>query len=447
MDIYTSKHELIKISDSPLASGGEGEVREIISSPAQYKGTCAKIYYQQKRTTQQAGKIKYMVNNPPAKVKGDGFLIGWPVEYITDKNGGFLGFLMPLAFPDSKQLVNLVAPKLNKKLPDEWFVRYDRGNGKYSLISRLKLICNISIPIHLLHSTKRYVLKDFKPENVLITHDGKVTIVDMDSVQISENGKLLYPGTAATANYIPPELYKQGIGKNKEDILPVSWDRFALGVVFYQLLFGLHPYVVTPYVSSASDTNEIFQNISNDLFPFGANTNKIKSYPDLHKKFTVLPPPVQRLFLRTFSLDYNNRPSAEEWGKTIHDIVVEAEKTPIPKPKPQPRPAPKPKPTPKPQPTPQPHPPIPNNMIRCPECGQLTDSIKSFTLPHIWLFLWCYISWQNIEYTCCPHCMRKHILIKGFTYNILLSNLLWPIIILPWSIIQLIRSYSKGHSL
>ena len=60
MDIYTSKHELIKISDSPLASGGEGEVREIISSPAQYKGTCAKIYYQQKRTTQQAGKIKYM---------------------------------------------------------------------------------------------------------------------------------------------------------------------------------------------------------------------------------------------------------------------------------------------------------------------------------------------------------------------------------------------------
>lgn len=166
---------------------------------------------------------------------------------------------MPLAFPDSKQLVNLVAPKLNKKLPDEWFVRYDRGNGKYSLISRLKLICNISIPIHLLHSTKRYVLKDFKPENVLITHDGKVTIVDMDSVQISENGKLLYPGTAATANYIPPELYKQGIGKNKEDILTVSWDRFALGVVFYQLLFGLHPYVVTPYVSSASDTNEIFK--------------------------------------------------------------------------------------------------------------------------------------------------------------------------------------------
>lgn len=440
MDIYTSKHELIEISDTSLGSGGEGEVREIVSAPVQYKGMCAKIYYQQKRTTQLAGRIKYMVNNPPAKVRGTGFLIGWPVEYITDKNGTFLGFLMPLAFPNSKQLVNLVAPKLNKKLPDEWFMRYDRSNGKYALISRLKLICNISIPIYLLHSTKRYVLQDIKPENILVTHDGKVTVVDMDSIQISENGKLLYPGTSMTANYIPPEFYKQGEGKNKGDILTVSWDRFSLGVVFYQLLFGLHPYVVTPYVSSASDTNEIFQNISNDLFPFGANASKIKSYPELHKKFTHLPSSVQRLFLRTFSLDWCNRPGADEWGKTIREIVLEAEKTPVPPPKPRPKPGPTPEPKPKPDP-------IPNNMIRCPECGQLTDSIKHFVLPHIWLFLWCYIRWQNIEYTCCPRCMRKHILIKGFTYNILSSNFLWPIIILPWSIIQLIRSYRKGHSL
>ena len=363
------------------------------------------------------------------------------VEYITDKNGAFLGFLMPLAFPNSKQLVNLITPKLNKKLTDEWFMRYDRGNGKYSLISRLKLICNILIPIHLLHLTERYVLKDFKPSNVLITQDGKVTIVDMDSVQISENGKLLYPGTAGTSDYIPPEFYKYGIGKNKDDILTVAWDRFALGVVFYQVLFGLHPYVVTPYVSSASNTNEIFQNISNDLFPFGANSSKIKSYPELHKRFTVLPLPIQRLFLRTFSLDYNNRPGAEEWGKIIHEIMIEAEKTPIPKPKPQPRSVQQPEPKQQLQFL------IPDNMIGCPECGRLTDSIKSFMLPHILLFLVCFISWQNIRYVCCPHCMRKHIFIKGFTYNILLSNFLWPFIILPWSIIQLIRSYNKGHSL
>lgn len=445
MDTYTSKHELIKLSDSPLASGGEGEVREIVSGPVKYNGACAKIYYQKKRTPQQEGKIKYMVNNPPAKVREGGFLIGWPIEYLTDRTGAFFGFLMPKAFPDSKQLVNLVTPKLNKNLPSEWFVRYDRSNGKYSLVSRLKLICNISIPVHLLHSTHRYVIKDLKPENILITHDGKVTIVDMDSVQISENGRLLYPGTAATANYIPPEFYSQGVGKNEKDILPVSWDRFALGVVFYQLLFGLHPYVVTPYVSA--ETNDIFKNISNDLFPFGVNTDKIKSYPDLHKKFEVLPPPVQQLFMRTFTINYNNRPGADEWGKTIYGIVKAAEKKPIPTPEPPPKPKSEPKPETEIIPPPHEPPPPDPNMLRCPECGQLTDSIKRFTLPHKWLYLGCYISYQNVIFTCCPHCMRKHILIKGFTYNILLANLLWPVVILPWSIVQLIRSYKKGHSL
>lgn len=439
MEIYTSKKEKIVLADSPFASGGEGEIRSIVSGPETYRGMCAKIYFEPKRTAQQAGKIKYMKEHQPAQVRGKAFIIGWPMEYVTDQKGAFLGFLMPTAFPDSKQLVNLVAPKLNRKLSDEWFVRYDRANGKYALISRLKLICNISILIHLLHATGRYVLRDFKPENILVTYDGKVTIVDMDSVQISENGRLLYPGTAATANYIPPEFYQQGVGRKPEDILNTSWDSFSLGIVFYQLLFGLHPYVVTPYVQSQSDTNEIYQNISHDLFPFGKNAGQIKSYPELHKKFAVLPGEVRQLFLRTFSLNYANRPEAVEWGTTIRKIVMEAEKTPIPRPQPKPQP--------KPQPEPlhnhQPH----SNMIRCPECGQMTDSLKRFTLPHIWLFLGCFVSYQNIRYSCCPHCMRKHIFVKGFTYNILLANALWALLILPWSIILLVKSYKRGHTL
>lgn len=367
MDVYTTKHILIKISDSPLASGGEGEVRDIISAPEQYKGTCAKIYYQAKRTPQRAAKIRYMVNNPPSRIRGEGFMIGWPIECLADNNGAFIGFLMPLAFPGSKELVYLTSRKINKKLSKEWFDRFDRSRGAGALISRLKLICNISIPIYWLHLTGRYVLKDFKPANVLITYNGKVTIVDMDSIQITENGKLLYPGLAATPDYIPTEFYRQGIGNKRSDILSVSWDRFALGVVFYELLFGLHPYVVTP--KALNDTNEIYKNISNGLFPFGENADKIESYPDWHNKFDILPSSVQELFLRTFSSDYNNRPGAEEWLKTISGIVKDEERKPIPKsesnPKPKPTPNPEPKPIPetesRPKPNPEPRPkPTPN---------------------------------------------------------------------------------------
>ena len=358
MDVYTSKREKIVLNNDAFSSGGEGEVRRVLSAPSQFKDICVKLYYQKKRTPELEKKIKFMVSNPPAKVKGNGFLIGWPLDYVTDAGGKFMGFIMPLAFPNSEQLIKLTAPKLSKKLSQAWYDRYDRANGIPSLISRLKLIKNISIPIHLLHSTNKYVLRDFKPENVLITHNGYVTLVDMDSVQIADQGRLLFPGTAATPNYVPPEYYTSNVGKTASYLLDKSWDNFALGVVFYQILLGLHPYVVTPYVQKDANSNEIFQNIAANLFPFGTNASKVKSFPDLHKKFNALHPNAKNLFLRAFSSIASDRPSAEEWGKCMHALVAAAPAVPNPAPKPQPapQPTPQPKPTPTPQPTPRPQP-------------------------------------------------------------------------------------------
>ena len=321
MKVYTSKHELIILANEALSAGGEGEVYNVVSSPDRFKNICVKIYYQKKRTPLQERKIKYMVTNPPSRVDGGGFMIGWPLDYVMDADGKFLGFVMPLAFSGSKQLITLTSTKLSKKLETAWHQRYDRSNGKSALISRMKLICNIAIPIHILHSTGLYVLKDFKPENILITYDGRVTIVDMDSVQISEGTRLLFAGTAATPNYMPPEYYNQGVGKNPTAPLEKSWDYFAIGVVFYQILFGLHPFVVTPKEPVDEDSNEIYQSISQNLFPFGVNNHKIKSYPALHDKFKVLPQPFQNLFLRAFSDNPQTRPGADEWGKYVHPLV------------------------------------------------------------------------------------------------------------------------------
>ena len=85
-------------------------------------------------------------------------------------------------------------------------------------------------------------------------------------------------------------------------------------------------------------------------------------------------------------------------------------------------------------------------LIRCPECGNPSDSIKCYRMIDWILFLVIYATWQQATYTCCPKCMRKHILLNGFTYNILTGNLLWIFLVLPWSIVQLIMSYTKGHS-
>jgi serine/threonine protein kinase len=327
--VFTSKHEPIELAEKPFASGGEGAVFKVITAPHHLKDICVKLYHVKKipsenekvRQKEREDRILYMVKNPPSTIRGENFMMGWPLDWVTNQYGKFIGFVMPLAFPGSKELVNLTATTFSKKLGKEWQERYDRSLGKKALLSRLKLICNIAIPVHILHSTGKYVLKDFKPQNVLATADGRITICDMDSIQIADGGKLLFSGTAATPDYMPPEFYSKGIGKKTTDIISESWDTFALGVVFYQLLFGIHPYVVTPKVEQGDGANDISHNISSELFPFGANRNMIKIHPKLHDKFLALPVEFQNKFTRTFSNNPNNRPSANEWGQYIYKIV------------------------------------------------------------------------------------------------------------------------------
>lgn len=324
--IYTSKREAIILDDNPFASGGEGAVYKVKSAPSFLKNVCVKIYHSSKANASREKKIKYMVAHPPHSIRSDRFMIGWPLEYVTDSAGAFLGFVMPMGFPGSKELVILTSMNLSKKLDQDWYKRYDRKLGKSSLLSRLKLICNIAIPIHILHNTNKYVLIDFKPQNVLVTKDGRVTIVDMDSIQISERDKLLFPGSAATPDYRPPEFYKKGIGTKPYHLIKPSWDMFSIGVVFYQILFGLHPYTVTPRIQQKDGSNEPFRNISYGLFPFGKNAQLIAVTPPPHEKFKVLPKEFKDLFVSTFTENFANRPDAELWGRLIHQIVTKAEK-------------------------------------------------------------------------------------------------------------------------
>lgn len=331
MIVYTSKKEKVELEDKPLASGGEGEVHRVVSCPRQFTNVCAKLYFKPQQTVEKEKKIRYMVENPPSPIVGKGSMLAWPVETIYSDKKRFIGFLMPTAFPGSKKLVILTTPKIKSSLKEQW-AKFDKEKDKkVALISRLKLVNNIAIPIHFLHETDKYVLKDFKPDNVLVTPNGKVIVVDMDSIQICDKGKMLFEGSAATLEYIPPEFYK-GVGQDKKVPLEKSWDNFAISVVFYQLIFGLHPYVSTPK-NETEESHTISHSIKENLFPFGSNSMKIKTYPKLHDNFKVIPQEVRALFIRAFGDNPNNRPLAMEWGKTIHSILRSIEGGPTPPPR------------------------------------------------------------------------------------------------------------------
>lgn len=319
----TANFETIEINDTPLGKGGQGAVHNITTSKysADY---CIKIYIRDAEKMHK--KIEYMVAHPPQNIRDTSFRICWPTALAYNTKKEFVGYMMPLAFPKGHDLTILSVYRSKplsqlKRFKDnvEWHNKYELDTSE-GIVNRVKMLCNIAIALHTIHSTGRYVLVDLKPENIDATGAGKVSIMDTDSIQISENGKILYPATAFTPEYFAPE------GKELKRLnrpFTLQCDYFAAAVCFYQILTGTHPYSGTVLKSPYDNCTEIADCISNGLFAFGEKQRYIDLPAgfNLQQNFYNLPSTVQGLFKRAFGLQASKRPTMEEWGRTFHEII------------------------------------------------------------------------------------------------------------------------------
>lgn len=87
-----------------------------------------------------------------------------------------------------------------------------------------------------------------------------------------------------------------------------------------------------------------------------------------------------------------------------------------------------------------------NVPVTCPKCGRVSDSVKCYSLPNYILFIFIYFAYEFKKEILCPHCMRKEILLRYFTYNIVIGNVAWLLIGLPMGIWKFCQSFTKGHS-
>ncbi len=308
--------EKLTLTTPAFASGGEGSLYHIETEG--YETVVAKIYHEHKRTPLREHKIGYLQEHPPkALFKEEGITLVWPQQLLLNEKNQFIGFLMP--FVQGEKLEILSLPKLGRRYRDQW-QQYDFSVDTRRR-NRLTLCYKIARAIEQLHYTERYVVIDMKPDNIVIQPNGHIALVDLDSIEVVENGQTIYDAPVATPEYTPPDSY----WKNPE-VDPTQeepWDRFGLAVIFYKVLLGIHPFAASTKGIYAEATS-LSEKIEKGLF---VHHTALEQYFDVipaqHEEYQRLPLSIQQLFERCFIAGHTQpfaRPSAAEWAQTLEEF-------------------------------------------------------------------------------------------------------------------------------
>lgn len=130
-----------------------------------------------------------------------------------------------------------------------WFaMEYIRGKPvtawcdekNLSIRARLELFERVCRTVQHAHS-RLIIHRDLKPDNILITDDGAIKVLDFGIAKLlaessDPEAQLTVAGTAAmTPEYAAPEQIR-------EEPVSVATDVYSLGVIFYRLVAGVHPF-------------------------------------------------------------------------------------------------------------------------------------------------------------------------------------------------------------
>jgi serine/threonine protein kinase len=143
-----------------------------------------------------------------------------------------------------------VAYLVMELVPGETLSRILADRGALSTDATLDIIGQAARALQVAHTTG-IIHRDIKPANLMVTDDGIVKITDFGIARGGESTTMTQTGQVmGTAQYVSPE---QATG---ERITPVS-DLYSLGVVAYECLAGLPPFVAdTPLALALKHVRE-----------------------------------------------------------------------------------------------------------------------------------------------------------------------------------------------
>ncbi len=323
-----------------FSSGGEGFIHEVPALP----NVVAKIW--REPSERQARKLDVLLRHAPNLPEGVRARIelAWPSAALYDDQNLARGYLMPRVPLDQyHELVSYCIPAARRTLESA-------RRAAFSREELLTIARNVSEIFWYLHQSG-YVIGDVNHTNFLVRPDGRVFMIDLDSVQATDpdTGEI-HRCTVGKEDFTPPRL----MGQRFEDMdRTADDDLFGLAVLIFQLMMdGQHPYDPVDQTGVQGQVRQ--DNIRRGHSPY-ANLDLIQARAILDLEIipdpairerqrqnilaliglgatadfdTVLGPRMsawlgleadfQEMFRRAFGADAVNRPASIEWVQALN---------------------------------------------------------------------------------------------------------------------------------
>jgi DNA-binding helix-hairpin-helix protein with protein kinase domain len=298
---HTSQSETVRLGRR-IGAGAEGVVYEIQDR----SDLVAKVYHEPP-PPEKAEKLVVLSRLGNERLLN---LSAWPVDVLRDSpDGEIVGFVMK-KISQGEEVHALHSPKSRlQKFPEaSWaFLIY--------------VAANIARAVAAIHEHD-LVIGDVNPRNILVTRKATVYLLDIDSFQVSSDGKT-YRCEGGFPEYTPPEL--QGVAFRDIDRAQ-EHDCFGLAAVIFQLLFmGRHPFSGR-YLGAGEMPLE--RAIREFRFAYGVDAEARKMWqPPGTLALDSLPTPLVDLFRRAFLS--TDRPRPREWIEPLDALAKALKKCDI----------------------------------------------------------------------------------------------------------------------